>query len=67
MEYKLNLNEYLAKQLFWYGLISLIEHNLNPLNWTILNNFFMIVVYVFFQLYILGTCLSEINKEENGD
>jgi hypothetical protein len=67
MEYKLNLNEYLAKQLFWYGLISLIEHNLNPFNWTILNNFFMIVVYIFFQLYILGTCLTEKNKEENGD
>jgi hypothetical protein len=67
MEYKFNFGEYISKQLFWYGLISLLEDNLNPLNWTILNNFFIIVMYVFFQLYILGTCLTEINKEENGN
>lgn len=67
MEYKFNFGEYISKQLFWYGLISLLEDNLNPLNWTILNNFFIIVVYVFFQIYILGTCLTEINKEENGN
>jgi hypothetical protein len=67
MEYKLNFGEYISKQIFWYGLISLLEDNLNPLNWTILNNFFIIVLYVFFQIYILGTCLTEINKEENGN
>ena len=66
-EYKLNGLEYLSKQIFWYAIISFFEGNFNPLNWTILNNFFMIVVYVFFQLYILGTCLTEINKEENGN
>lgn len=64
--YEFDGKEYLAKQLFWYGFISFFEGNLNPLHWTILNNFFMIVVYIFFQLYILGTCLTEIDKE-NGN
>jgi hypothetical protein len=66
-KYDLNSLEYLSKQIFWYAVICFFEEDFNPLNWTILNNFFMIVVYVFFQLYILGSCLTEKNKEENGN
>jgi len=61
-KYDINVFEYFSKQLFWYSIISFFEGYFNPLNWTILNNFFMIVVYVFFQLYILGSCLTEKNK-----
>lgn len=65
-EYKLNNREFLAKEFFWYAVISFFQNELNPIHWTIWNNFFMIVLFVLFQLYVLGTCLTE-KEEENGN
>lgn len=66
-QYTLNKQEFFAKEFFWYAIFTWIENGeFNPLNWTIWNNFFMIVIYVLFQLYVLGTCLIE-KEEENGN
>jgi hypothetical protein len=65
-EYTLNKQEFLAKEFFWYALISFFEGEFNPINWTIWNNFFMIIMFILFQLYVLGTCLTE-KEEENGN
>lgn len=51
--YELNVYEYFAKQLFWFGILTIFEGDLNPLNWTILNNFFTILIYIYFQLWLL--------------
>ena len=65
-EYTLDKQEFLAKEFFWYALISFFEGEFNPINWTMWNNFFMIIMFVLFQLYVLGTCLIE-KEEENGN
>jgi hypothetical protein len=65
-QYTLNKQEFFVKEFFWYALISFFQNELNPIHWTIWNNFFMIVLFVLFQLYVLGSCLIE-NKEENGN
>ena len=65
-QYTLNKQEFFAKEFFWYAFISFFQNELNPINWTIWNNFFMIVMFVLFQLYVLGTCLTE-KEEENGN
>lgn len=65
-KYTLNKQEFLAKEFFWYAFISFFQNEFNPLNWTIWNNFFMIVLFILFQLYVFGSCLKE-NKEENGN
>ena len=65
-QYTLNKLEFFAKEFFWYAIITFFEGEFNPLNWTLWGNFFMIVLFVLFQLYIIGTCLIE-NKEENGN
>ena len=56
-KYTVNKPEFFVKEFFWYSVITFFEGEFNPLNWTICNNFFMIV---------LGNCLIE-NKEENGN
>ena len=65
-KYTLNKQEFFAKEFFWYAIICFFQDEFNPLNWTIWNNFFMIIIFVLFQLYVLGSCLIE-NKEENGN
>lgn len=65
-KYTLNKQEFLAKEFFWYSFITFFQNEFNPLNWTIWNNFFMIVLFILFQLYVFGSCLIE-NKEENGN
>jgi len=66
-EYTLNKQEFLAKEFFWYAVITFFEGGeFNPINWTMWNNFFMIIMFVLFQLYVLGTCLIE-KEEENGN
>ena len=64
--YKLNKQEFLAKEFFWYAVISFFQDEFNPLNWTIWNSFLMIVLFALHQLYVLGSCLTEIDKE-NGN
>lgn len=65
-KYTLNKKEFFVKEFFWYAVICFFQDEFNPLHWTIWNNFFMIVLFVLFQLYVLGSCLIE-NKEENGN
>ena len=66
-KYTVNKPEFFVKEFFWYSVITFFEGEFNPLNWTLWNNFFMIVLFVIFQLYVLGTCITEENKEENGN
>lgn len=65
-KYKLIYMEFLSKELFWYSIICLLQDEFNPLNWTIWNSFLMIVLFALHQLYVLGSCLIEIDKE-NGN
>jgi hypothetical protein len=66
-QYTLNKLEFLVKEFFWYAVVTWIENELNPLNWTMWDNLFMIIMYIILQLYILGTCLKENKEEENGN
>jgi hypothetical protein len=65
-QYSFNKPEFFAKEFFWYALISLFQDEFNPLNWTIWDNFATIIMFGIFQLYVLGSCLIEENKE-NGN
>jgi hypothetical protein len=66
-EYTVNKPEFLVKEFFWYAVITFFQDEFNPLNWTMWDNLFMIIMYIIFQLYILGTCLKENKEEENGN
>jgi hypothetical protein len=63
-KHELNVKEYFSKQLLWYAVISWFEGNLNPMYWSIFDNIFLIIIFLLFQLFVLGTCVTE-NKTEN--
>jgi hypothetical protein len=67
-KYSFSQLEFFAKEFFWYAIISFFQDEFNPSYWTIWDNFATIIMFVIFQLYVLGSCLTEENKEEeNGN
>jgi hypothetical protein len=62
-KHELNVKEYLSKQLLWYAVISWFEDNLNPIQWSIFDNVFLIIIFLIFQLFVLGTCVTETKIE----
>jgi hypothetical protein len=64
---KFNILEFAFKNLFWYAALSAINQEFNPTKWWITQHFWGGVLFVIFEFFIFSSCLTEINKEEDGN
>jgi hypothetical protein len=64
---KFNILEFAFKNLFWYAALSAINQEFNPTKWWIAQHFWGGVLFVIFEFFIFSSCLTEINKEEDGN
>jgi len=60
--YSLNFLEFLAKNIFWYSIASLIFGSLDIFTWEIFDGFINILSVIVFELILFGSCLTEINE-----
>jgi len=60
--YSLNFLEFVSKNLFWYALASLVFGSLDVTTWELFNGFFNIMIFVVFELILLGSCLYDVNE-----
>jgi hypothetical protein len=60
--YTLNFLEFIAKNLFWYSIASLIFGSLDVSTWGIFDGFMNILSVIVFELILFGSCLTEINE-----
>lgn len=60
--YSLNLLEFIAKNLFWYSLASLVFGSLDVTTWELFNGFFNVMIFVVFELILFGSCLYDVNE-----
>ncbi len=60
--YSLNLLEFIAKNLFWYSLASLVFGSLDVTTWELFNGFFNVMIFIVFELILFGSCLYDVNE-----
>jgi len=58
--YQVNVIELLCKNIFWWGVISLLESTPFTEEWKFFNSFFGVILLVLIEIVILGSSVKEI-------
>lgn len=66
-KFKLNILAFLSKNLFWYGVMVLINKTFNPMEWWIYQHFWGGVLFIVFEFFIFSSSLIEDKKEDYED